>query len=174
MWLPGYLYAMVRRCMPIACVDVLPYEIDDRGDVWIYPIVRDGEDGRRKGLALVGGRVRHGEDLLEAIGRHVHTTFGPHVTWTPPDVSRPEVVAQYFPQQRPDAGFDPRQHAIALSYPLEIHGSLGLPAGSEAHDIVPFLLPDRPGRRDVVFQQGHVVDALIAAVEDAVARRVAA
>lgn len=120
--LPRAMYRIVQRTMPIVCVDLLPVRYTAEGQVEIGLITRRSTDGKRDALAMVGGRVLHGELLQEAIARHVHCTLGPDISWAAVALDHPDAVAEYAPRPRDRQRSDPRQHAIALTWRLELHG----------------------------------------------------
>jgi 8-oxo-dGTP pyrophosphatase MutT (NUDIX family) len=157
MELPAPLYALVRRLVPIACVDALPYRRSDRG-IEIGLIRRLDADDSREVWNLVGGRVRYGETLADALTRHLRDALGAAAVWTLPDTERPPVAAQYFPHARLPMRRDPRKHAIALAYPVAVSGSIR-PEG-EALDFRWFDADALPDPDAVGFDQGDVIRCL--------------
>jgi len=159
--LPGPLYAAVRRLVPIACVDALPYRERD-GAIEIGLIRRRLADGRGTGWNLVGGAVRRGEPLADALARHLRATLGPGAAWTLPDTERPVLAAEYFPRPEPPRRRDPRKHAIALSYLVAVAGDVT--AAGEALEFRWFAPDARPADAEVGFDQGDVIAALVRAL----------
>lgn len=112
-FLPDEDWNTVRRSVPVLCVDVLLSPSGDPGQVAL--IRRATYPGAAEGWCLVGGRVLLNEHLPAAVERHVAATLGPAVRV---DRSTLELgaVIEYF--TKPDIGdfYDPRKHAVALTY----------------------------------------------------------
>jgi ADP-ribose pyrophosphatase YjhB (NUDIX family) len=157
MHFPAFLDAALRRLVPIACVDALPYQETANGTL-IGLIRRVSADGKRQGWNLVGGRVRYREALSEALDRHLRDTLGADARWEPPDVEHPVSVAEYFPDKRPGARHDPRKHAVALGYVVKLTGSI-TPTG-EALDFRWFPANELPPDAEIGFDQANVVSGL--------------
>lgn len=155
-WLTDEDYAWARGRLPIACVDVLVFRDAPSGRE-LGLIVREAAAGRR-GYALIGGRVLHGELLREALERHVALTLGDHVRLGPVDPSRPLGAFEYFPDGR-DGLVDPDKHAVALTYAALLEGTpeaRGEAVGFE------WFAPDRvPAVDEFLFGHGRVVRQLL-------------
>lgn len=123
-------YERVTGLVPIACVDALPVQ-GRREERRLLLIRRDRPEGG-DGWTLVGGGVYRGEDLGAGLSRHLRQTLGEDVRWEEPDYDRPAAVGQYFPVRRAGAGWDPRKHAIALTYVVALDGR-ARPAGEAKH-----------------------------------------
>lgn len=154
--LPRPAFALATKFVPIACIDLLPYQASG-GAVEVGLIQRKDANGKIV-WNLIGGGIHRRESAAEAATRHIHTTLGPHVKWERPDFSRPKLVGEYFPMRIADAGHDPRKHAIALTYTVSLSGEVS-PQG-EALDFrwfpeaaVPFA--------EIGFGQEHVVQRLL-------------
>ncbi len=110
--LPAADYELVRASVPILCVDVLLSPNDNPRQV---ALIRRATYAGGEGWCLVGGRVLRNEHLPAAVERHVAATLGPAVRV---DRSTLELgaVIEYFTE--PDLGdfYDPRKHAVALTY----------------------------------------------------------
>lgn len=120
-YIPDDLYSQIERNIPIICVDFVP--------------IRRGQRGREVGLILrespfghvwchLGGRVRLGETIGDALRRHARDTLG--VDINPGPDPQPVFVYQWFPDElRPPAdlvtGRDPRKHAVALSFVIDLY-----------------------------------------------------
>jgi hypothetical protein len=117
---PTLLYWLSRKLVPIACVDVLPYDTG-RGGARVGLIRRKTDSGTTV-WAMMGGGVHRGETIEEAIHRHVRVTLGSGVVWQHADRGSGPLVAEYFPWQRQGYGVDSRKHAIALSYAVSLRG----------------------------------------------------
>jgi len=154
-WIPEKEYQAITKRVPILCVDVLP--LSPTPDSAIGLILRDTYDGGR-GWCLVGGAVLHNEPLPDAITRHVLTTLGGGVSLR---VSTLELVTvvEYF--TKPDIGefYDPRKHAVSLSYVGQLEGSV-VPKG-EAIDFQWFPIRKLPEPESFGFGQERVVERLL-------------
>ena len=105
-------YELIRASVPILCVDVLLSPSDNLGQVAL--IRRETHTGN-EGWCLVGGRVLRNEHLLTAVERHIAATLGLAVRVDRSTVELGAVI-EYFTE--PDLGhfYDPRKHAVALTY----------------------------------------------------------
>jgi ADP-ribose pyrophosphatase YjhB (NUDIX family) len=110
--LPAEDYELVKASVPILCVDVLLSPVGHPRQV---ALIRRATYQGGEGWCLVGGRVLRNEHLPAAVERHVVATLGPAVRI---DRSTLELgaVIEYF--TKPDLGefYDPRKHAVALTY----------------------------------------------------------
>lgn len=157
-YLPRPVYALLKRAIPIACVDVLPFR-RSAGIVEVGLILRQGERRGRVGWALVGGRVQYEETLRHALERHLSDTLGPTAAWSVPDMEAPLHAAEYFPAPSVGQRHDPRQHAVALGYVAYIAGEVD-PRG-EALDFRWFTVDALPPEDQIVFGQVSVVRVLV-------------
>lgn len=124
MFIPDDLYACIEASIPIVCVDfVLVRRADDR-------VVQVGLIQRTSPYGLVwchlGGRVKRGETIAQAIRRHLGDSLhGAHIDIGPDP--QPVHTYQWFPSLiAPDDdlvfGSDERKHAIGLSFVIEEAG----------------------------------------------------
>jgi ADP-ribose pyrophosphatase YjhB (NUDIX family) len=119
--LPYWRHRLILGQVPIACVDLLPTRQTD-GHTEVGLIKRRDEHGGIR-WAMLGGGVYRGETIAEALDRHVRDTLGSDAKIELPDgQEHPPAVGQYFPRPRPGFGYDPRKHAIALSYWATLSG----------------------------------------------------
>lgn len=162
MAIPAPLFALVRRLVPIACVDALPYLPAERK---VALARRAGPEGGR-GWALIGGRVRRGETLEAALARHLRGSLGHEARWRRlPDLERPVHVAEYFPEPPAGKRRDPRQHAVALGYVVEVQDAPPPPRGAdEEASWVP--IDDLPPADEILFDHASVIDVLVGAIRD--------
>lgn len=133
-WLGDEMWTAVQRAVPIACVDVVA--------------VRQDREGRRIGLiqrvtpfddrilwCQIGGRIQLGETVRDAVLRHLHEALS-GVTADLPADPQPSYVMQWFPAPLPmdgvAHGLDPRRHAVALSFLVEVVGEPMPVPGGEA------------------------------------------
>lgn len=120
--MPRLAFYFVSKLSPISCVDLLPYRVMAQS-VEIGLIERRDARGHI-GWNLIGGGIHRRESVAEAAARHMYATLGPGVVWAEPDYSRPDAVEEYFPVRRAAAGYDPRKHAIALTYAVPLSGQV--------------------------------------------------
>ncbi len=76
-WLSDEDYARVQDSVPIACSDALLWREGNRGLEYGL-ILRNAPHGGQV-WCLIGGRIRHGEDPVRAIDRHLVETVGDDV-----------------------------------------------------------------------------------------------
>ncbi len=146
--LPQELYAIIESSIPIVCVDIIPVILDDEGEVdSVGLILRKSPFGPV--WCHLGGRVRYGETVGDAIERHVHETLSgaePIIEIDP----QPDYVYQWFPDAvAPRAtslpfGTDPRKHAVALSFAIEVDGDPTPTEKGEALEFEYFAVDDLP------------------------------
>ncbi len=117
---PAPLYWLPRRMVPIACVDILPYDTGTAGPR--IGLIRRKTNSGTMVWAMVGGGIHRGETIEGAIHRHVRMTLGSTVKWQHLSGESGPFVGEYFPWQREGHGEDRRKHAIALSYAISLHG----------------------------------------------------
>lgn len=110
-WLPDEDYKFIQARVPILCVDVLLSPADDPRQVGL--IRRAAPEG--DAWCLIGGRVLRNERLAAAVERHVAATLG---TGVHVDRSTLEfgAVIEYLTERGPDGPYDPRKHAVAITY----------------------------------------------------------
>ncbi len=142
--------------MPILCVDVL---LSPRERPTTIGLIRRATYDGGNGWCLVGGRVLRNEHLSTAVERHVAATLGDDLRVDLSTLAMRTVV-EYFTE--PGAGdfFDPRKHAVALTYTAICDG-MPHPRG-EALGFRWFDIGDL-GNIDFGFGQGNVIDRVLAA-----------
>jgi len=141
--------------VPVLCVDVL---LSPRGRPETIGLIRRPTYDGGKGWCLVGGRVLRNEHLGTAVERHVTATLGDDVRVDRSTLAMRTVV-EYFTE--PSAGdfFDPRKHAVALTYTATCDG-VPHPRG-EALGFRWFEIGDLRNV-DFGFGQGNVVNRVLA------------
>jgi ADP-ribose pyrophosphatase YjhB (NUDIX family) len=134
-WLDDETWALVRRSVPVTCVDLVPVRTGTDGVLRVGLIERDSPFGRR--WCQIGGRLRFGETLRDGLLRHVaHTVTGIVVDLDADP--QPDYVMQWFVEPVPPTrdgvtyGYDPRQHAVALCFASEVGGDPVAVEGGEA------------------------------------------
>jgi ADP-ribose pyrophosphatase YjhB (NUDIX family) len=166
-WIDAETWRRIQAVVPIVGVDVLPIRrgpgsegASGRTEA-VGLILRDTPQGSRR-WCLIGGRLRYGESVSAAIARPVRETLGRAVRCTLPPRPQPLYVAQYAPSDTAPPEFDasdPRQHAIGLTYALELVGS-AVPSG-EAYAFEWFPADRLPAPERFGFHQDRVVAACI-------------
>jgi ADP-ribose pyrophosphatase YjhB (NUDIX family) len=152
--LPAEQWQQIERSVPITCVDVLAWQVR-AGQREFALISRLDDTGRAKRWNLIGGRVRLDETLASAMERHVVETLGPDVSWTFDDFASPPAVEQYLRTPTDGVAYDPRHHAIALSYTFEVTGEFA--AGGEAFEVGFFTEDALPPSSEIGFRQADVI-----------------
>jgi ADP-ribose pyrophosphatase YjhB (NUDIX family) len=118
--IPGPLYKVARNLVPIACVDLLPYRRAPTGTE--IGLIRRHDYRGVEVWCFIGGGVHRGESLADAADRHLHEALGASVSRLGVGLDPPATVGEYFPARLRDGPHDPRKHAIALTYLVEIDG----------------------------------------------------
>jgi hypothetical protein len=80
----------------------------------------------------VGGRIRLGETLHEAAGRHVRESLGAGLAAAVEP--EPYFVNQYFRIERPPYGHDPRKQAVSSCFPAKFAAAVSAAPTGEAED----------------------------------------
>jgi ADP-ribose pyrophosphatase YjhB (NUDIX family) len=111
-WMPAEDYEFIQARVPILCVDVLLSPDHDPRQVGL---VRRATYSGNYGWCLVGGRVLRNEHLSAAVERHVAATLGTavHVDGSTLELG---AVIEYFTEPGIGDFYDPRKHAVSLTY----------------------------------------------------------
>jgi ADP-ribose pyrophosphatase YjhB (NUDIX family) len=158
-WLSARDWARAQATLPIACVDVFVYRRRARR-IEVGLILRDvPHQGRR--WCLVGGRLRRGERLEAAIHRQVRETLGPTARCAPRAPLVPLFIAEYMPRRVRGTLYDPRQHAIGLTYAARVSGPIV--AQGEAYEFR-WLDAAALGGVRIGFDQKRVIAACLSAI----------
>jgi ADP-ribose pyrophosphatase YjhB (NUDIX family) len=166
-------WADLRRRIPIACVDILPYHRGDRSrpsqlgvgliERW-YPEL--GWPNARRVWCVLGGRQQVDETIPESIDSQISKTLG--VGRAGPIPTEPLTVVEYLPvARRPGDPDDPRQHAIGLLYAVELPREIPrpLPAGSDALDFRWFDAAALPAKAEIGFSLSETVHRCVARLQ---------
>ena len=134
--LSAALWATVQDSVPILCVDIVPVRRDPEGNVTDVGFIRRAAPfGDEPVWCHVGGRANLGESLAEAITRHLTETLGAHAGVDVGSDPQPHYVMQYFRQARLGdslrSGWDPRKHAVALTFVIELPAGVTAVRGGE-------------------------------------------
>ena len=108
---------------------------------------------------LVGGRVYRNESLQTAARRHLIDTLGESIRVKFRHPFEPLLITQYFSVRRKNELYDPRQHAVALVFPVNVGGEIQ--ARNEAREFRWFRVNDLPSPRAFGFGQQHVLQSAL-------------
>jgi ADP-ribose pyrophosphatase YjhB (NUDIX family) len=158
--IPEDEYIAITRRVPILCVDILP--LRTKPDPAIGLIFRETYGGRR-GWCLVGGAVLHNEPLRDAVQRHARTTLGGGASIEVSTLTLVHVI-EYFSEPNIGDFYDPRKHAVALTYTAEVKGPIA-PMG-EALEFQWFAIEKLPEAGSFGFGQERVVQGLLGSLRD--------
>lgn len=157
-------FAQILATMPIPAVDVVGLRRDPDEERFGLILRETPFDGRLM-WTQIGGRVRRGETLRDALLRHLGETLT-GATVELGDDPQPDHVLQFFPDgaaRSPIHGIDPRKHSIGLSFLLELGGDPGVVAGGEAIELRWFTRAGLAEARDDMWPgTARAVDRLIA------------
>jgi ADP-ribose pyrophosphatase YjhB (NUDIX family) len=118
-------YKLVTGSVPMVCVDMIAVRKDSDG--WHLGVITRATGSQAGKRALIGGRVFYGEQLDQAIARHLKNDLGLEATdfnlLPSNSVDRPFYVQQYWPATASDApyGFDPSKHSVGLTYLIKLN-----------------------------------------------------
>jgi hypothetical protein len=121
-WLSSERIDRVRREVPVPYVEVVPVRRDELGRVReVGSLLRVRENGSVE-RTLISGRVLFHETIREALARNISKDLGDLALPVLPASLNPFTVAEFFPTPGISEFYDPRQHAIALCYVVQISG----------------------------------------------------
>jgi hypothetical protein len=122
-WLTDSDLAVVRAQLPVVYINAIPIRVDATGDVLeLGFLMRMTPVGLTR--AIVAGRVLYHERLRDALVRHIEHDLGPHALPQIPASPQPFTIAEYLPTPGLSPFFDPRQHAVAISYIVPVAGDV--------------------------------------------------
>lgn len=154
----------IEALMPISCVDILPWRRFPDGKARVLLIRRRDQEGALR-WNLTGGRIRIDETVANAVKRHIHETLGVGLHWQRQDFRYPDVIGEYLRKVTTGYGFDPRHHAIGLSYSLECDGDVV--AAGDARACAYFAVDCLPDPDEIGFSQANIIYQLAEAVKQA-------
>ncbi|MEI6269001.1 MAG: DUF4916 domain-containing protein [Methylococcaceae bacterium] len=120
-WLPDDEWRKVQKYLPITCVDVLPFRLD-KGEIAELGLILRNTPHQGERWCLIGGRLQYNEVLTEGVDREIIEALGDKTITTLVGGGEPLKVVQYMPEMGRGEYFDPRQHAIGLTYAVELSG----------------------------------------------------
>lgn len=121
-WLEEDEWHKIQKCLPIVCVDVLPVRMD-RGEIREFGLILRNTPHQGVRWCLIGGRLQYNETLNQAVAREIIEALGDKVIHKLVGGIESVKVVQYMPEIGIGEYFDPRQHAIGLTYAAEISGN---------------------------------------------------
>lgn len=157
-WLSDHDWRIAQRSLPIACVDVLPIRKSESNKAQIGLISRNTPHQGRC-WCLIGGRLLLNEPLRSAIARQIEAALGPAVECVMREPVQPIFVAEYFSEQRKDELFDPRQHAIGMTFAARVEGETAVTG--EALAFRWFDIGNPPRESEIGFGQAKVLAACL-------------
>lgn len=156
-WLPDNEWRNLQKCLPIVCVDVLPFRLD-KGEIQEFGLILRNTPHQGDRWCLIGGRLQYKELLKEGVAREIIEALGDKTIYTLMGGELVKVV-QYMPEIGMGEYFDPRQHAIGLTYAVELSG-IFVPQG-EALDFKWFPISQIHEMECIGFgQQQLIIDCL--------------
>lgn len=121
-WLSDAELAEARRRVPMLYVEALPVRVDAGGRVTDVGLLLRGSESGAITRTLVSGRVMHGEQIRDALMRHLEKDLGPTAFPRLATSTVPFTVTEYFPWPGVSPFSDTRQHAVALAYVVPVTG----------------------------------------------------
>lgn len=162
-WLAPEELAQLRRKLPITYVHGVPIQVGDDGQAERIGLLLRTLPDQTLGREIIGGRVRYHEHLRAALARHCEKDLGPLALPVLPHTLTPFHVAEYFPTEGAGVHYDPRQHAIALCYIVQVRGECTPRQDALSID---WFSPHEALRQDIMGEmchdQQHIVKAALA------------
>lgn len=122
-WLSDVELAEARRRLPMLYVEAIPVRTDGVGAVTEVGILLRATPLGEMVRTIVSGRVRYGEQVRDALFRHLENDLGPMAFPLLPPQPVPFTVAEYFPMPGLGAFHDDRQHAVSLAFVVPVTGT---------------------------------------------------
>ncbi|MGE5456986.1 MAG: DUF4916 domain-containing protein [Methanococcaceae archaeon] len=154
-------YKEIQDLIPICCVDILPLRLsgDKKINIESVGLIFRDTPHQGKRWCLVGGRLGRNEKIIDAISRELYDALGKEIIFSLNENLQPNYVAEYFSIPRDKAAYDPRQHAIGLTFCIPVSGSV-IPQ-REALDFNWFKISDLPSADEFGFDQNLIVKACL-------------
>lgn len=118
-WLIPAAFALYKAMGPVACVDGIPWQLNERGEMELLAMRR--RTGPYPGkLVVVGGKIAMKESLQDALGRHFRDDLGVEIIMAEESLC----MSQYRKDNPNDLWMqDPgKDHAVAPVYLVQIKG----------------------------------------------------
>lgn len=129
-WLPKEKYDFIVARVPILCVDLIMLSDEEQPRIGLIERAVP-DDGT--GWCLVGGRVTRDEPLAAAVSRHLRATLGDEIGVDLATL-RPVGIIEYFSEKGIGEFYDPRKHAVSVTYSGYCSGNPNVQKGTEAID----------------------------------------
>lgn len=121
-WLSEHELDETRRRVPMLYVEAVPVRTDAAGTVTEVGLLLRMSPTREVTRTVVSGRVMYGEQVRDALMRHLEKDLGPNAFPRLPTSTAPFTVTEYFPWPGVSSFSDVRQHAVALGYVVPVAG----------------------------------------------------
>lgn len=121
-WLSEHDLDETRKRVPMLYVEAVPVRVDTSGRVTEVGLLLRMSPSSEVTRTLVSGRVMYGEQLRDALMRHLEKDLGPRALPQLPTSTTPFTVTEYFPWPGVSSFSDVRQHAVALGYVVPVSG----------------------------------------------------
>ena len=121
-WLGESEMDAARSRLPMVYLNIVPVRIDSHGAVSHVGLLLRGTPTGEISRSIITGRVLYGEQIREAMVRHIEKDLGPVAFPRIPASLQPFAVFEYFPDPSVTGFHDPRQHAVALGYVVAVTG----------------------------------------------------
>ena len=160
-WIDPKIWRQIQGLIPITCVDILPLRLlgGDYASLQSIGLIMRETPHQGQRWCLVGGRLHLNEGFQEAISREIREALGSDVQFKIDEGIQPDFVAEYFTFRKKHGGFDPRQHAIGLTFCIPIEGKIRPKGEAIAFE---WFKPSRmPDPDQFGFNQDKVVSACL-------------
>ena len=121
-WLSDHELEEVRQRVPMLYVEAVPVRTEASGRVTEVGLLLRGSATGAMRRTIVSGRVMYGEQVRDALMRHLEEDLGPSALPVLPASTVPFTVTEYFPWPGSSSFSDTRQHAVALAYVIPVAG----------------------------------------------------
>lgn len=121
-WLSEHDLDETRKRVPMLYVEAVPVRVDASGTVTGVGLLLRVSPTSEVTRTIVSGRVMYGEQVRDALMRHLEKDLGPTAFPQLPTSTAPFAVTEYFPWPGASRFSDVRQHAVALAYVVPVSG----------------------------------------------------
>lgn len=167
-WMTSREIDNLRSQTPLPYIVVLPVRCDEFGRIaYVGSLLTATHADGTVSRSLITGRILYHETIREAIARNISKDLGDITLPALPVNLQPFTVAEFFPTPGVSPYFDPRQHAVALCYIVEIEGecqpldaTLDVEWVSADQALQPEFLSQLPNGFDRIVAQGLVASGV--------------
>lgn len=166
-WIEESEWNKIQQLIPIVCIDILPVQRSPFGEIKKVGLIKRKTPHEGQKWCTVGGRLLFGEPVQHGIVRQLQDTLGVGIQVKGIWNSQPQYVAQYSPTLEVSNGFDavdPRKHAVALTYCLELEGEIC--PQNEALDFQWYSIQEVRNKTDIGFGQEKVIASCLELLEN--------